>query len=489
MVNLFPIRVLFYQLYLLQLEEYDFTRYFKLILKTKGLPQNPTRKTIDWTQKLKLLFVVALAFHLLVSFGLGFLFHQFVLPQINYLLFVFFLLFFLILSYFFFAFLLLSLFLVSPIDSYLKKRIIHQATLKMKAFPNLKVIGIAGSYGKTTMKELIAAVISQKYKTVKTPKNLNTPLGIARTILKEITAETEYFVVEMGEYAKGDVKHLCDLAKPDISVVTGINEAHLERMGNIQNTIETIFEVVENMKPGGTVLLNGDDKLVKENYEKFCQGHDTIVFTSANKIKDLEIHTIHFEQDASGISFDVKQRGLDLGRLKIAALGEYIIPEILGVIKLSEKLGLSVKEISDGIASMKPVEHRLQPIYNHNTKILVIDDSYNGNPQGVKEAIAVLSKFDQHRRIYLTPGLVEAGERTRDIHYNIGKQLAKVAGLVILIKNTVTPFIAEGLEKNGFKKEDIIWFNSAKEAHANLGKLLRPYDVILFQNDWPDNYI
>ncbi|MEO6508937.1 MAG: UDP-N-acetylmuramoyl-tripeptide--D-alanyl-D-alanine ligase [Patescibacteria group bacterium] len=489
MFRLFPLKVLFYHLYLLQLEEYSINRYLKLIVKTKGVPSGSTRKQVEWTQKLTLVFFVAFTLQLLTSILLGiFIYKQLSFDSVTALSLL--LLFsFLFLCYFFFLFLVLSLLIITPLDSYLKKRILQDAKAKMKQFPDIKIIGIAGSYGKTTMKELLAAVLSQKFKVVKTPKNINTPLGISRTILKEISAETEYFIVEMGEYTKGDIKDLCKITTPDIAIVTGINEAHLERMGGIHTTIETIFEVVAHMKESGVVLLNGDDHYVKDNYQKYIQQQQVIIYGSDKKIDDIEIKDVEFEKDASGITFSVHQRGLDLGRLKIAVLGEYIVADALGAIKLAEKLGLSIKQISDGIAAMKPIAHRLEPIYNKNTKILVIDDSYNGNPRGVEEAINVLSKFDQQRRIYLTPGLAESAEKAREIHYNIGKQLAKVAGLVILIRNSVTPFIAEGLTQNGFDTENIVWFDTAKEAHSQLGKLLRPYDVILFQNDWPDNYV
>jgi UDP-N-acetylmuramoyl-tripeptide--D-alanyl-D-alanine ligase len=217
--------------------------------------------------------------------------------------------------------------------------------------------------------------------------------------------------------------------------------------------------------------------------------HPLIIYSSRLKTQDIEIKNVEFQTDASGIGFDLCQKSLHIGRLKIAILGEYILADLLGAIQLVQMFDLTVTDITHAIEELKPVEHRLQPIYNRHTKIMVIDDSYNGNPQGVTEAIKVLAKFKQQRKVYLTPGLVEAGTKTEEIHYNIGKQLAKVAGMVILIKNSVTPFIAKGLQENGFEKENIIWFDSAKQAHDNLSKLLRPYDVILFQNDWPDNYL
>ncbi len=487
MFNLFPLNVLFYQVYLLQLEEYSIKRYLHLILNNKSLPSGSTRKGIDWTKKLGLLFLVALIIQIAISFIVAKLLSDIInaSPVVFYTITT---LVFLATCYVFFAFLLIGLLLISPLDVYLKKKIINNAKLKIKSLPNLKIIGVAGSYGKTTMKEMLATILSQKYKVVQTPKSINTPIGISRIINNKVTTETEIFIVEMGEHYRGDIQDICEITKPSISVVTGINEAHLERMGSIQNTVSSIFEVVENSTPQAMVLLNADDELVMDNYQKFVKEQPLIFYGINTKVENMEIKNIKFHEDASGISFDMVQRGLDIGTFKVALLGEYIVGNLSGCIQLAQKLNLSINQIALGIGQMKPVEHRLQPIYNKHSNVLVIDDSYNGNPKGVQEAVKVLARFQQQRRIYLTPGLVESGERAEEIHYNIGKQLSKVAGVVILVRNSVTPYIAKGLTENGFDAERILWFDSAKQAHKGLGKILRPYDVILFQNDWPDNY-
>ena len=120
---------------------------------------------------------------------------------------------------------------------------------------------------------------------------------------------------------------------------------------------------------------------------------------------------------------------------------------------------------------------------------MIIDDSYNGNPDGVEEAINTLSQFKQRRKIYVTPGLVEMGKKTAEIHYNIGNKLAKVADLVVLIKNSVTPHIAHGLKDGGLDENKIVFYESADQAYKNLNKIVKSGDVVLLQNDWPDNYL
>ncbi len=169
-------------------------------------------------------------------------------------------------------------------------------------------------------------------------------------------------------------------------------------------------------------------------------------------------------------------------------MGEYAVADTEAAIKVAKILGMEEKEIVKGLVNVKPVEHRLEPI-NSSSGVLVIDDSYNGNPAGVSEAIKVLSRFGSRRKIYITPGLVEIGKEVKAVHIEIGRELATVVDLVILIKNSVTPYIEMGLMSAKFPKEKILWFNSAQTAHAELKNILKPNDVVLFQNDWGDQYI
>ncbi|MFA5770553.1 MAG: UDP-N-acetylmuramoyl-tripeptide--D-alanyl-D-alanine ligase, partial [Patescibacteria group bacterium] len=333
-------------------------------------------------------------------------------------------------------------------------------------------IGVAGSYGKTGMKDLITTVLEEKYQVVKTPESVNTPVGIARTILGQVNEKTEILVVEMGEYYPGDIKNICLIAPPHIGVITGINEAHFERLKSLDNSVKTIFEISQNMKSDGILLFNGKDQVVKNNYKKYVLNQETYFYSSKGKIE--------FNEDAPGYIYQ---------KIFLPILGEYNLDKIDGVIYLAKKLGLTSREIENGLKKIKTPAHRLHPILNREKNILVIDDSYNGNPDGVGEAIKTLSLFKKRRKVFITPGLVEMGTKSREVHERIGKRLNDVVDLVILIKNSVTPAIQDGLIQSGFKKENIFWFDSMMEAQKNLGKIIKSGDVVLFQNDWPDNYV
>ncbi len=489
-MTLNPIRIIKYQIYLLQLENYELMRYLQLSYHNYFPKNAKTRKEIDWTKKL--ILITGLSFLLYLLSVSTFIFIIFTKKELNLflasliVLFISFILLYLIRFYLIFGTLL-----VLPADIYLKKKIINKAKRKISIYKNLKIIGISGSYGKTTMKECLYTVLSQKYKVLKTPENINTTIGISKQIIDELDEEIQIYIVEMGEYKKGDIADICLITKPDIAIITGISEAHFERMGSIENAISTMFEVVENSQKNALIVLNEDNSLIMDNYKKFIKGKEVKFYSSNNsKLSELQVSDNEFMQDGSGYNFSIsgKNSNLKLDNLKVSILGEYILGIISACLIIFDELGGDQNTFASLIEKIKPIEHRLQPIQG-NGNILIIDDSYNGNPDGVSEAIKVLDRFKVRRKVFITPGLVETGEKSEEVHTQIGHKLSKVADLVILIKNSVSPYIEKGLMEGEFDNANIIWFNTSQEAHSSLGKILKPGDIILFQNDWTENYI
>ncbi|MCR4277152.1 MAG: UDP-N-acetylmuramoyl-tripeptide--D-alanyl-D-alanine ligase [Candidatus Roizmanbacteria bacterium] len=462
-----PIRFFYFHLLLLQLEEYDLGRFIKAVVNTKGVPPSREfRKPLKFTLKIKLITALNSLLILSLSFFVSKFFNN--NPyQIAGLV-----LCFALGLYFSYIYLIIINVLLLPIDVFAKELLIFLAKNKLKKLNNIKIIGVAGSYGKTGMKDLIATVLEEKYQVVKTPESFNTPIGIAKTILTQVDEKTEILVIEMGEYYSGDIRNICKIAPPQIGVITGINESHLERLKSIDNSIRTIFEIAQNMKPDGILVLNGKDKNIKNNYKKFLLDQEVYLYSAKGKIE--------FNEDAPGFIYQ---------KMFFPVLGHYNLDKIDGIIYIAEKLGLTDQEVQSGLKKIKTPAHRLQPILNREKNILVIDDSYNGNPDGVEEAIKTLTLFKKRRKIFITPGLVEMGFESEQIHQRIGKRLNDVVDIVILIKNSVTPGIKKGLIKAGFDEKNIIWFDSMMEAQNSLGLILRSGDVVLFQNDWPDNYV
>lgn len=456
-----------YQLYLLQIEDYKIFRFWNLLFK-KGFyfSRQPLRKKLVWTNKVLLIatlsiFLLALISYLSFQAGI-------IIGIIS-----------IVVSLFLWPiYCTVSLILIWPVDSILKQIIIGKARKLVETADDLKIIGIAGSYGKTTLRNLMVSVLKEKYKVLSPEGNLNTAVGISSWANKKKINDADILIIEFGEEYPGDNKKIAGIFPPNFVIITGINEAHFERIGSIEKTAETIFESVSFAKSGAKVFINKEDKNAMEFYKKYV-GEKEVELYDSSSAKE-----IIFNQEELIQSAEIEK----IGKVKTKILGDYIFADIDTVIKIAQELEIPDKEIKAGIEKMDPIEHRLQPIKGAGD-VLVIDDSYNGNPAGVKSAIKLLGSFTDKRKIYLTPGLVETGEKNKEVHEQIGRELAKVANKVILVKNSATDFIAHGLKNGSFKEGDIIWFNSAPEAHKSLGSILKPKDVILFQNDWGDQYI
>ncbi|MEX2369113.1 MAG: Mur ligase family protein, partial [Candidatus Paceibacterota bacterium] len=330
--------------------------------------------------------------------------------------------------------------------------------------------------------------LSGSLNVVATAESHNVPLSVARTILQKIDADTDVFIVEMGAYGRGDIAALCNLAQPDISILTGINEAHLERFGSLENTVLGKFEIVTQAKGDGKIILNADDEYVMEHYKDFVGERKVVFFSSNNNDRAaLSVTGQRFHEDGTGISFYLKQDTEQIGYVKVSHLGEYIVGNVMVGVIVGGVLGVSAAEVLRQAHRITPAKHRLEPIQRTSQDVLVIDDSYNGNPAGAHAAIDVLEKFVSRRTIYVTPGLVEMGERAEAVHKEIGEHLAAVVDVVVLVETSVTDWIKAGLEEGGFAGE-LITFKSPQEMHAGISKILKPRDVLLFQNDWPENY-
>ena len=469
-------RMFRYHLTLLQLENYDLKRFFRA-LSRRYITLSPLRQRPVWTMKLKAIAGLAAALTAAETYGgfiaygahaaAGALLGSMILFPLN---------------------AALATIALAPLDALMKRRIIAQARRKLAGFPNLTVIGITGSYGKTTMKEALAAVLAEKYAVVKTPDSVNTPVGIARLIAEKLDARTEILIVEMGAYRKGDIAALCALVPPQIAVITGINEAHLERFGTIANTVAAKFEIAENAQEGAFVMMNADDARVMGAYGSRTSGKKIVFYGTGGDRTDYCLHgPVRWSADGLEQSFAIRSKSGTTYETRTSLLGEYAPGTIAGVIAITERLGMDRDAIMRGIMMIRPVPHRLEP-FMASGNVLVIDDSYNGNPRGAREAIMVLGRFAGRRKIYCTPGLVEMGTMEKALHEAIGAKLAEVADLVILIRTGASAHIRSGLVAAGFDTGRIREFETAGAAHAALPGILEGGDVILFQNDWPDNY-
>ena len=367
-----------------------------------------------------------------------------------------------------------------PIETIIRRYYIRRAVDILDKSSVIKV-GITGSYAKTSVKEILKTILSQKYRVLATPRSFNTPLGIARAV-QLLDSTHDVFIAEMGARQKGDIKELARLVKPKYGVITGINNQHLESFGSIENIIDTKFELMQNLSSDGIGIFAVDNENSKTLYERFDkEKYSAGIDGEGNLVTATNIIT-----NEKGTTFDLIVDDKKPVKCSTILLGTHSVKNICLASAVAYKLGLSVKEIVQGISRIQSINHRLELLPN-NKHIVVIDDSYNSNEEGIDAALEVLDNFTG-RKIVLTPGMVELGKMENLANYEFGKKLAKHANIVFVIGKHNAEMLIKGLIDGGMDRENIKFAKSLNKGNAILNEIIQKGDVILFENDLPDNY-
>lgn len=371
-------------------------------------------------------------------------------------------------------------FITAPIDKAVTKWYINDAKKILAGHKNLTVIGITGSYGKTTTKFILQRLLSEKYNVVATPQSFNTPMGVVRTIREQLKPQTQIFICEMGAKNVGDIKEICDIVHPDIGIITSVGAQHLETFKSVDNVFKTKFELADAvMKKGCKVFVNGDSAELISRIDKSLY---TVYGTG-----DFDAVAADIGYGKDGSHFTVKS-GEDEIKLTTKLLGLHSIINITGTVAVSKALGVSDDGIRFAAASLKPTEHRLEmkPYINGS---VMIDDAYNANPEGCIEAVNVLASFDNMKKVIITPGLVELGAKEDEYNKALGLHAGKKCDVIILVGINRSRPIKEGVIEAGFNEENLFVVGSFKEAQSVYSGLADRSTVVLIENDLPDNYL
>ncbi len=388
-----------------------------------------------------------------------------------------------------FAFTILSYFLVilvnyinSPIEKIIQKNFYYRAKIKLDEMPNLKVIGITGSYGKTSTKNIVTTILSQKYNVLMTPESFNTTMGVVRTINEKLSPMHNLFICEMGAKQVGDIKEICDLVKPDYGILTAIGPQHLETFKTIENVTKTKLELVDALpEEEGIAYINFED----ENIKKANISKKTVKYGFS---EECDYYAKNIKINQRGSSFEVCSKKGERYPVTTKLLGKHNILNIVAGIAIASNLGLKKEEIALGVKLLKPVPHRLELIQNANGNI-IIDDAYNSNSSGAKMALEVLGNFQDKQKILITPGIVDLGEYAKQYNELFGEQAAEVTDYTILVGEKQAPPILKGLMNKKYPKEKIFIAKDLKEALNKMNEIAGNNSVILLENDLPDNYI
>ncbi|KXO16377.1 UDP-N-acetylmuramoyl-tripeptide--D-alanyl-D-alanine ligase [Clostridiales bacterium KA00134] len=355
--------------------------------------------------------------------------------------------------------------------------------IKSRKKSGLVVVGITGSYGKTSTKFMLQTILSEKLKTMTTPSSFNTPMGLSKVINNDLTDDIEVFVAELGAKKIGEIKEVADLVQPEIGILTAIGPTHMHMFKTIENIQKTKYELIEALPKNGLGIFNYDNEYVKPLADR----EDVRVFRyGLENNEKLALFAKDIEVFERGSKFKLVWKDKEMA-CSTKVLGKHNISNILAAASCALNLGLSLEEIKNGIEKIEPVEHRLSLVENES-QIVIIDDAFNSNPVGARAALDVLSNFKEGRKIVITPGMVELGDMEEEENKIFGKELARVCDFIILVGKKRTLPIQEGIREENFKEENLFVAGSLNEATQILGHLTRPGDVVLFENDLPDSY-
>ena len=410
--------------------------------------------------------------------------------------------------------------IMGPAERSNNQRYIDEARSILEACPDLTVVGITGSYGKTSVKHYLAELLRNRYDVLITPGNFNTTLGVVRTIRERLKPTHEVFLCEMGARHIGDIAEICELVHPTMGIITSIGPAHLETFGGLDAVKAGKFELVDavlgasatdvagavdaadvastsnaasaadtastagSASASARVFLNFDSEPVREQAENRNLAPESFVSYGANERADYRI--IASETSQAGTRFTIAAPDGQTCEYSTKLIGQHNVGNIAGAIAAAHALGVPLDEMRVPVRRLRPVEHRLDLKQNGNATI--IDDAYNSNPVGARAALDVLALFDG-RKILVTPGMVELGEAQVQLNAEFAAYAANICDDVIVVGSHNRAALLEGLADAGFPQARTHCCSTIQDAlHQAFSISASEKRTILMENDLPDIY-
>lgn len=368
-----------------------------------------------------------------------------------------------------------------PIEAMISNYYINDAKKMLSERKDLKVIGVTGSYGKTSMKFYLQTLLQGKYSVLVTPGNFNTPLGVTITVRNYLKPTHEIFICEMGARRVGEIKEVCDIAKPDLGIITSVGPQHLETFFSMENIQKTKFELADAVKDKGMIFLNGDNDYIQEKAKDY---KDKTFYYSTKEGEGYCAKDVVVSQ--FGTEFTVVTPSLEEERFNMKLIGAHNVINVVGAIAVANSLGMSLKELKIPVRRIQPVEHRMQ--MREHGLVTIIDDAYNSNPVGSKAAVETLAMFEGIR-ILITPGMVELGDKEEEYNYKFGGYAAACCDYVLLVGKKHTEPIKRGLLDTGFPEDKCQVYEKLEDAMSYAYSIKgQGHKYILLENDLPDNY-
>lgn len=375
-----------------------------------------------------------------------------------------------------------AVWLLEPVEKRINRGFYNDAERILRSMPELKIIGITGSYGKTSTKHYLHRILSESFQTAMTPGSYNTTLGVIRTVREYLRPYDKVFIVEMGAKQPGDIKEICDLVHPTVGIVTAVGEQHLESFKSIENVQRTKFELVDSLPADGLAVINNDFPKIADRKVENCRCIRYAVTDTAGAqwiARDIEYSD-------RGTSFTAVGPDSEI-RLTTRLVGDCNISNLLACIAVAVNLGVPAEKIRYAVSQIEQVEHRLN-LKRTAAGITIIDDAFNSNPTGSAMALDVLARMKGGKRIIITPGMIELGERTEELNCQFGEKIAECADIAIIVGHYNRDAIVDGIRSAGMPEESVLIADSFAQAQSMLQGFVNAGDTVLYENDLPDTF-
>ncbi len=371
-----------------------------------------------------------------------------------------------------------------PLTILWKKLIIKKAKQKRSTFKSLLVIGITGSYGKSSTKEFLATILTEKFNVLKTKEHQNTEIGVSQCILNELKSEHEIFIVEMGAYKKGEIKTLCQITQPKIGIITGINEQHLALFGSMENLLsaEGGKELIDSLPEDGLVIFNGNNQHCFKTYQetkikkKICSSKP---FPERQNLITPDILAKEIKLEKEFISFKIFSNDNQSAEVRVNLVGGQNVENLLLAICCAKGLGMNLAEISQACQKITPEQGGIR-LKKGKNGLNIIEATYSANPDSVISHLEYL-KIWGGKKIIIMPCLIELGKATKEVHKRIGKKIGEICNLAIITTKEQFQRIKEGAIEIGMREDDILFLENPREIFEKIKNFNQLEDIILLE--------
>lgn len=376
-----------------------------------------------------------------------------------------------------------AVWILKPVEASINARYRNEAVSILESMPGLKIVGITGSYGKTSTKHYLQRILSERYDVLMTPGSYNTPMGVIRTIREMMKPYNEVFICEMGAKQLGDIKEICDMVHPQIGIVTAVGPMHLESFKSIENVQKTKFELIDALPADGFGVINNDFEWCAN---RPVNNVETVRYGISNS-EDCDYVAKDVKYSPDGTYFTVEGKDGTHLELHTRLVGECNISNLVAAVIVALHLGLTPDEIRRAVDSIEQVEHRLN-VKRTPGGVTIIDDAFNSNPAGSRMAVDVLSQFKIGKRIIVTPGMIELGSEQENLNRELGKHIGENVDVAVIVGAYNRNALVDGIRSTDFDDKNLHIVDSFADSQTLLSRILSPGDTVLYENDLPDSF-